>query len=677
MKKQWIRAHRKHFAGALLAGVIILGMTAHPALAVTWTLSSSSIGFANVNGTENIYINGQHYYTSSPPAPSTFQLAVYNHSSDTPTLYKNLSTNVGSDHKSFSWEGSIASWSVGGAGTHYLFFHNAVVSGNSNNTYFNSPNSSVSDTGWVTIGNNTHGWVGRIYQSANADHKVSLTLASIKAIANQISATMSSDGLHLDMHGTAIVPNTDQTSDSELLKNTVFYQGDTSGNPLVPGVSNLSNISLTASVVQSASAQSSYITKYTTSSGTEYSVSDGFSFGKKNIVIPLSTLQNLSLGTSYLFRYDLTEVSGSNGTPSVSNNELIYPSGGLPTVTFKAADGGTRKITFSSSAKAADGLDGRTKFVITDAQAPTLSVTPSTSAWTNGSVKLTATAADTGGSGVKSITLPNGSVVSGSSASQTVSANGTYTFKVTDNAGNLATVTKTVSNIDTTAPSLSVSGNPTQTVHTPVTLTVNGTDANSGIDQVETPDGVWHDGSTATYQTDANGMYVFHVKDNAGNTKASSVTVSHIGSLLYISSGGDSPGDDNPVSSVAVASTLTGVGQSLSLANCTFRVQDNQLNSSGWSLSIAASPLSSGGHSLPTGSILLGTPSLTGASGITPHSGYSAIDTGSSVTAASTPTGGSATVGLDSTDALEINVPASAFAGTYTTKLNWQLTSAP
>ena len=81
------------------------------------------------------------------------------------------------------------------------------------------------------------------------------------------------------------------------------------------------------------------------------------------------------------------------------------------------------------------------------------SVTPDV--WTNGPAAIHVTATDPkpedryAPSGVKSITMPDGTVVEGDMADFTVSANGTYDFVITDNGGNTATLHAEVGNVDT------------------------------------------------------------------------------------------------------------------------------------------------------------------------------------------------------------------------------------
>ena len=80
--------------------------------------------------------------------------------------------------------------------------------------------------------------------------------------------------------------------------------------------------------------------------------------------------------------------------------------------------------------------------------------------WTNGPAAIHVTATDPEPedgyvpSGVRSITLPDGTVVAGDTADFTVSVNGTYDFIITDNGGNTATLHAEVGNVDTARPAV-------------------------------------------------------------------------------------------------------------------------------------------------------------------------------------------------------------------------------
>ncbi|WP_322922264.1 S-layer homology domain-containing protein [Paenibacillus campi] len=85
-------------------------------------------------------------------------------------------------------------------------------------------------------------------------------------------------------------------------------------------------------------------------------------------------------------------------------------------------------------------------------------------------------------SGMQSITLPSGDVVSASQADDIVSANGTYNFTFTDIAGNTVIKSITVSNVDTTPPTKPVitTSSPEWSA-SPVQVTIEGSTDDSGI----------------------------------------------------------------------------------------------------------------------------------------------------------------------------------------------------
>jgi hypothetical protein len=84
-----------------------------------------------------------------------------------------------------------------------------------------------------------------------------------------------------------------------------------------------------------------------------------------------------------------------------------------------------------------------------DTTPPTGSYTLSKSTWTCGNVTITVTATDSG-SGVKTVTAPDGTVTNGYIATYIATSNGTYNFTLTDNSGNSCTYPVAVSNIDRT-----------------------------------------------------------------------------------------------------------------------------------------------------------------------------------------------------------------------------------
>ena len=98
-----------------------------------------------------------------------------------------------------------------------------------------------------------------------------------------------------------------------------------------------------------------------------------------------------------------------------------------------------------------------------DKVTPTGSLSHSPTNWVNTDVKIHWNVADAN-SGVKQIKLPDGTIKTTATGDYTVSQNGTYTFVVYDVAGNTLTLQETVTNIDKTPPTGSLSHNPTDWV---------------------------------------------------------------------------------------------------------------------------------------------------------------------------------------------------------------------
>lgn len=122
-----------------------------------------------------------------------------------------------------------------------------------------------------------------------------------------------------------------------------------------------------------------------------------------------------------------------------------------------------------------------------DTIAPTISVSGNPTSWQNTDATISITAADeNGGSGVASITLPNGTVVNGSTASFTAKQNGNYTVKAADKAGNIATQVVTVNKIDKTAPTAPFIVRDNDDYHSFIDITMlPGSDVDSGVKEVD------------------------------------------------------------------------------------------------------------------------------------------------------------------------------------------------
>ena len=168
-----------------------------------------------------------------------------------------------------------------------------------------------------------------------------------------------------------------------------------------------------------------------------------------------------------------------------------------------------------------------------DMNNPTVEITPSKTALTKENVQLTINATDDL-SGIKSIKLPNGEYRTNTqeglplSITYNIIGNGTYTFEITDFAGNKITKSIKITNIDKDNPTLELSLNPNNWTNGSVTINAKATDNNSGIKEIILPNGNIINNTVASYTVSFNGIYYFKAIDNIGNETISSITVSNI-----------------------------------------------------------------------------------------------------------------------------------------------------
>lgn len=171
-----------------------------------------------------------------------------------------------------------------------------------------------------------------------------------------------------------------------------------------------------------------------------------------------------------------------------------------------------------------------------DKVSPTATLSQTPSSFTNQDVVLNLTNISDGGvSGLKEIVFPDGTIeTSFENKSYTVTENGSYTFKIRDNAGNETVRTITVSNIDKTPPTASITQSPSAWTNGNVTLTLsNVQDAGvSGLKRITLPNGNTVSPSTSNYVVTENGTYNFIVEDNAGNQTVKTIEVKNIDKSL-------------------------------------------------------------------------------------------------------------------------------------------------
>ena len=161
----------------------------------------------------------------------------------------------------------------------------------------------------------------------------------------------------------------------------------------------------------------------------------------------------------------------------------------------------------------------------------THTITPDT--WTSGNVTISITATDSQ-SGLKSITLPNGQVVTSATTNYIATNNGDYKFVLVDNVGNSRGYIVNISNIDRTVPNISVDP---QTINwaKETQVKVNITDSQSGVkyykyaitDSKDTPSS-WSSNiasvnGTITINTEAEKYLHIIAEDNVGNITSDNI----------------------------------------------------------------------------------------------------------------------------------------------------------
>ena len=166
-----------------------------------------------------------------------------------------------------------------------------------------------------------------------------------------------------------------------------------------------------------------------------------------------------------------------------------------------------------------------------DNVAPTGSLSHSPTNWVNTDVKIHWSVADAN-SGVKQIKLPDGTIKTTATGDYTVSQNGTYTFVVYDVAGNTLTLQETVTNIDKTLPTGSLSHNPTDWVIDYVKIHWTASDSQSGFNRVVLPDGTSTTNASGDFTVTDNGTYTFTLYDNVGNSKILTENINNIDKIM-------------------------------------------------------------------------------------------------------------------------------------------------
>src|SRR5690625_745849 len=224
--------------------------------------------------------------------------------------------------------------------------------------------------------------------------------------------------------------------------------------------------------------------------------------------------------TSSQYAWSTSQSTPTSGWINFGNGQTISRSSGTGDYYLHVKATSSLGITTNS----------RTNVFKFDNTEPTVTLYQSPTEYTNSDVKITVSGIDSH-SGVKRIQLHNGNWVDGSTMTYTATANGTYSFRVEDHAGNISTKGITVNNIDKTAPTISLSQNGGGWAHLHFT-TINASDSGgSGLKSLEyrwtTSSSFPTDSFTAITSCnlvnapESTGDYYLHVKaiDNVGNVR--------------------------------------------------------------------------------------------------------------------------------------------------------------
>ena len=212
--------------------------------------------------------------------------------------------------------------------------------------------------------------------------------------------------------------------------------------------------------------------------------------------------------------------------------QIKLPDGTIKTTAtgdYTVSQNGT--YTFIVYDVAGNTLTLQEKVTNIDKVAPTGSLSHSPTQWVNTDVKISWTASDAD-SGFSQIKLPDGTIKTTATGDYTVSQNGTYTFVVYDVAGNTLTLQETVTHIDKTPPTGSLSHNPTDWVIDYVKIHWTASDSQSGFNRVVLPDGTSTTNASGDFTVTDNGTYTFTLYDNVGNSKILTENINNIDKIM-------------------------------------------------------------------------------------------------------------------------------------------------
>ncbi|MBI5398452.1 DUF5011 domain-containing protein, partial [Candidatus Woesearchaeota archaeon] len=241
-----------------------------------------------------------------------------------------------------------------------------------------------------------------------------------------------------------------------------------------------------------------------------YNVSDTSGNAATQVTRTVNVVDTVAPVITILGANPVTVAQGSvytdAGATALDNVNGVRPV--TTTGTVNTAVVGVYTIAYTASDLSSNTATATRTVNVTDQTAPTATVAYSTTAPTNGNVTATMTPSE-------SVTITN----NGGLSSYTFTANGSFTFNLTDTAGNTGSVTATVSNIDKIVPVITI---------TPYTLTPTNQDI---VVTASTNEGTLNASST-TFTV--NGSFNFVATDTAGNVSTSTVIITNIDKIIPV-----------------------------------------------------------------------------------------------------------------------------------------------
>ena len=329
-------------------------------------------------------------------------------------------------------------------------------------------------------------------------------------------------------------------------------------------VSNIDKTGLTCEVEYSTTNPTNGNVKVTIKTNKEVSAIDGWTLSKDKKELTKTYSSNKeeqitlkdSLGNSATAKIKITNIDKIAPTLKVTKNpENLTKDDVTLTINAEDKESGINNVTVDGKKVTLSNgkyeykvtKNGTYKVVVTDKagntkeQSVTVSnidktgltceVEYSTTNPTNGNVKVTIKAN-------KEVSAIDGWTLSKDKKelTKTYSSNKEEQVTLQDSLGNSATAKIKITNIDKTAPTLEVTGNPTSWKKSDVTLTIKANDVGSGLNSV-TVDGTvitLDENNQGTYKVTKNGIHTIVATDKVGNTKEQSVTVSNIDKTVSV-----------------------------------------------------------------------------------------------------------------------------------------------